>query len=136
VLLEEGYYFTYDDIDIRIDGEQNFYASPVELNVPTPEITTESGVPIATQASQAITTDRPNSTMMYSLKGKSDALGLATNPGDLQIQGDEVTVYESSNRVEPYHVTKVGYPSDESDLSTKAYVDATLIVNMDNGAYD
>jgi len=136
VNLEAGYYFTYDDIDIQVDGEQNFYANPVLLNVPTPEITTESGVPIATQANQAIAMDRPNSTMMYSLKGKSDTLGLATNPGDLQIQGDEVTVYRSSNRVEPYHVQNVGQPVDESDLSTKAYVDAALIVNMDNGAYD
>ena len=134
--LEAGYYFTYDDIDIQVDGEQNFYANPVLLNIPTPEITTESGVPLATTDNRAITMDRPLSTMMYSLKGKSDSLGLATNPGDIQIQGDEVTVYESSNRIEPYHVMNVAEPEDESDLSTKAYVDAALIVNMDNGAYD
>jgi len=136
VSLEAGYYFTYDDIDIQIDGEQNFYANPVLLNIPTPEITTESGVAIGTTDGKAITIDRPMSTMMYSLKGKSDSLGLATNPGDVQIQGDEVTVYRSSNRIEPYHVTNVAGPEDDSDLSTKAYVDAALIVNMDNGAYD
>jgi hypothetical protein len=136
VRLEAGYYFTYDDIDIRIDGEQNYYQNPVLLDIPTPEITTETGIPIATTDNRALAIDRPRSTMMYSFKGKSDSLGLATNPGDLQIQGDEVTVYESSSAIAPYHVTNVAAPEDDSDLSTKAYVDAALIVNMDNGAYD
>lgn len=136
VSIEAGYYFTYDDIDIQIDGEQNFYRDPVQLDIPTPEITTESGVPLATTDGKAITLDRPRSTMMYSLKGKSDALGLATNPTDFQIQGDEVTVYRSSSLIAPYHVSNVGAPEEDGDLSTKAYVDAALIVNMDNGAYD
>jgi hypothetical protein len=136
VRLETGYYFTYDNIDIRIDGEQNFYSSPVQINVPTPEITTESGVPLATQSRDVIALDRPGSTMMYSTTGKSDSLGLATSPQDLQIQGDEVAVYESSSRVEPYRVISVGAPQEDGDLTTKAYVDAALTVNMDNGAYD
>lgn len=136
VSLEPGFYFTYDDIDIQIDGEQNFYNDPVLLDLPTPEITTEAGVPIGTGAGQPISLDRPRSTMMYSLKGKSDALRLTTNPEGFQIEGDEVTVYKSSSRIEPYHVTNVGAPSGDGDLSTKAYVDAAFIVNMDNGAYD
>ena len=136
VILEPGYYFTYDDIDIQVDGEQNYWGSPTIIDILTPEITTESGIPLATQRNEAITIDRPGYKQLYSKKGKSTALGLATNPSSLQIQGDEVAVYESSNRVEPYHVMSVGYPEDESDLATKAYVDAALIVNMDNGAYD
>ncbi|MBM4056979.1 MAG: hypothetical protein FJ275_01915, partial [Planctomycetes bacterium] len=56
VELEEGYYFTYDDIDIQVDGEQNFYRAPVLLDIPTPEIATETGIVISTQATQAIAT--------------------------------------------------------------------------------
>lgn len=136
VILEAGYYFTYDDIDIQVDGEQNYWDAPTVIDILTPEITTESGLEIATQRNEPISIDRPGYKQLYSKKGKSTALGLATNPSSLQIQGDEVAVYESSNRIEPYHVTSVGYPEEESDLATKAYVDAALIVNMDNGAYD
>ncbi len=136
VALETGYYFTYDDIDIQVDGEQNYWDAPTVIDILTPEITTESGIPIATQRNEAITIDRPGYKQLYSKKGKSTALGLATNPSSLQIQGDEVAVYESSSRIEPYHVISVGYPVEDGDLATKAYVDAALIVNMDNGAYD